>query len=70
MLIMANIYILLSFYYILLSFYKLQMLVTFFINSNQPTSVAPRSGATRGLVALRLERDSVLFYSRPIFKYE
>ena len=31
--------------------------------SNQPTSVAPRSGATRGLVTLRLERRlcSVLF---------
>ena len=40
------------------------------INSNQPTSVAQRSGATRGMVALRLERDSVLFYSRQIFKYE
>ena len=39
-------------------------------DSNQPTSVAPRSGATRGLVALRLERGSVLFYSPPIFKYE
>ena len=38
--------------------------------SNQPTSAAPQSGATRGLVALRLERGSVLFYSRPIFKYE
>ena len=35
-------------------------------NSNQPTSVAPQSGATRGLVAL----GSVLFYSSPIFKYE
>ena len=31
-------------------------------NSNQPPSVAPRSGATRELVALRLERVcSVLF---------
>ena len=38
--------------------------------SNQPTSVAPQSGATRGLVALRLERGSVLFYLSPIFKYE
>ena len=39
-------------------------------NRNQPTRVAPRSGATRELVALRLERGSVLFYSIPIFKYE
>ena len=32
------------------------------LNSNQPPSVAPRSGATRELVALRLERVcSVLF---------
>ena len=38
---------------------KVSLLIMFY--SNQPTSVAPQSGATRGLVALRLERGSVLF---------
>ena len=52
-----------EYFLFLVTFEQIFLLEITKINSNQPPSVAPRSGATRELVALRLERVCFVLFT-------